>query len=190
MGRLVHGRYNPLLQYVPHKRRIGSPQGCDHFVTRRAFSVLVAGSAWAPLTLRWWCSCAARFPLCGHSLCREVTYQMMQRRMQPAGDAQHVQALKESKLLGVFPNILLHCCCHQYDDGSPRTLGWVTLRVYRGLWELVVKEPDAALSLAVADPNLDDAFVLLETLLGDPTAPWQHDQYLQQRKPNTKSKKT
>lgn len=95
----------------------------------------------------------------------------------PGAGPRHA-ANPETKVLSRFQNIVLHCCMCAYDDGSPRTPGWVTLKQLGGMWMLQMKDPDASAQLCVSAVLLDDLFVAAQLLLGAEDAPWQPDPFL------------
>lgn len=86
----------------------------------------------------------------------------------------HSAAL-ESKVFGAMLNILKHLAITRFDDGTPRIPGTIIWRPDGSSWKLIAKEPSSALQLTVSAPMVDDAFALLDILLGAEEAPWEHD---------------
>lgn len=84
--------------------------------------------------------------------------------------------------------LVAHCSVTTYEDSTPRSPGWVTIRTRGVVWEVVVKDPDGGASLTASGKSLDDALTLANELVGADNAPWEVDQWLQARKP-TKRKK-
>jgi len=87
-------------------------------------------------------------------------------------------AAGESKLFEKLPALVQHCCCRSYDDGDPRTPGWITVKTQGAAWTVQVKDPDSACSFSAVAATLDDALLTAELLLGSPDAPWEHDTWL------------
>jgi hypothetical protein len=96
----------------------------------------------------------------------------------PVSGPQHIAPI-DSRILSQVLNVISHCCIVRYDDGSPRRPGWVTLQTQGASWMLVAKDPDSSAQLRVVGPTLDDAFALLDMLLGAEDAPWEPDRFLQ-----------
>jgi hypothetical protein len=71
-----------------------------------------------------------------------------------------------------------HCCCLQYEDGSPRQPGWFTVRTSGAAWQVVVKDPDSCSSFTVVARTLDEALDSAALLLGCEEAPWEPDAFL------------
>jgi len=104
-----------------------------------------------------------------------------------SGDAsqKHLAAL-ESVLFGKLQAIVSHLAITQYDDGSPRKPGWVTIKTLGAAWVVEAKDPDSCCKLSVVQNTLDDALAALCLLLESDEAPWEPDAWLQDRKPKKK----
>lgn len=90
----------------------------------------------------------------------------------------HMAAV-ETDLLGALTQIVAHLTHTRYDDGTARQTGTISVRTQGSLWICEARDWDAAARLRAAANTLDDALVLLDTLLGADTAPWEPDVYLQ-----------
>lgn len=99
----------------------------------------------------------------------------------------HLAAL-ESVVLGKLHPIVAHCAVCQYDDGSPRKPGWVTVKTLGSAWVLEAKDPDSCAKLTVVQSTLDDALALLSVLLESDEAPWERDTWMVQQAAKTKKK--
>jgi len=66
-----------------------------------------------------------------------------------------------------------------YDDNTPRTPGYVTVRNRVTTFEVTVYDPDSGTRLAARGPDLDTALSLVEKLLTTDEAPWEPDNWLQ-----------
>lgn len=94
------------------------------------------------------------------------------------GDRPVHLAAMESDRFSQFPELVKHCAITRYDDGDPRRPGWFTVKTMGSAWVVVVKDPDAALSLSATAQSLDDALTLAELLLASEEAPWEPDPFL------------
>ena len=77
----------------------------------------------------------------------------------------------------------------KYDDDTPRTPGYVTVRNRVTTYEVTVYDPDSASRLSCRGPTLDAALALVEQLLGVEEAPWEPDNYLASQQTKSKPKK-
>lgn len=77
----------------------------------------------------------------------------------------------------------------KYDDGTPRTPGYVTVRNRLTTYEVTIYDPDGAARLSTRAPTLDAALSLMEQLLGVEEAPWEHDRYLADQQAKSKPRK-
>lgn len=84
----------------------------------------------------------------------------------------------DSKLFVKWPLIREFMTSTAYDDGTPRTPGYLTWRNKGGSFEITVFDPDAGLRCAVRAMTIDDTFAAVEMLLGAENAPWETDRYL------------
>lgn len=87
-------------------------------------------------------------------------------------------AAVESEVFRDLLPLVEHCCCLQYEDGSSRWPGWLTMRTNGAAWQVVVKDPDSCSCFTVTDKTLDGALANAALLLGCEEAPWEHDAFL------------
>jgi len=99
----------------------------------------------------------------------------------------HLAAI-ESVVLGKLHPIVAHCAVCQYDDGSPRKPGWITVKTLGSAWVLEAKDPDSCAKLTVVQSTLDDALALLSVLLESDEAPWERDPWMVQQAQKGKKK--
>jgi len=97
-------------------------------------------------------------------------------------------AAVETELLGDHLAIVEHCCCLQYEDGSPRLPGWVTIRTTGAAWQVTVKDPDSCSSFTVVAKTIDEAISNASLLLACEEAPWEPDAYLSAAAAKSKKK--
>lgn len=65
-----------------------------------------------------------------------------------------------------------------YEDGSPRTPGYITIRNRATTMEVTCYDVDSGTRLSARGQTLDQALSLMEQLLGVEEAPWERDNYL------------
>lgn len=94
----------------------------------------------------------------------------------------------ETELFRELLSLVEHCCCLQYEDGSPRQPGWITIRTSGAAWQCVVKDPDSSSSFTTVGKTLDDVLTNAALLLGCEEAPWEHDSYLASSQARNKRK--
>jgi len=94
----------------------------------------------------------------------------------------------ETNVLSQCHALVKHCAVTQYDDGTPRKPGWITVKTLGSAWQLEAKDPDSCCSLRVIESNLDEALLLLNMLLESEEAPWELDTWLQQQAMRAKKK--
>jgi len=112
------------------------------------------------------------------------------RREQAGQKLPQPQLPQESKLLGKLGQLVAFVSDVKYDDNSPRTPGYFTLRNRVFTYELTLYDPDAGLRVAVRDTTVDGVFAAGNALLLAPDAPWEQDDYLTgllAKKPKKKS---
>ena len=105
-----------------------------------------------------------------------------------APKVKHLAAL-ESNVLSRFLPIIEHCAVCQYEDGSPRKTGWVTIKTMGSSWVLEAKDPDSCSRLTVVQTTLDDALALLSITLESEEAPWEPDPWLKKQQTEAARKK-
>jgi hypothetical protein len=81
-------------------------------------------------------------------------------------------------LLGKLPAIREFMTATAYDDGTPRTPGYFTVRNRVIAFELTLYDPDSGSRLVVRSPAIDTMWQMAEQLLGTEEAPWEPDGYL------------
>jgi len=69
-------------------------------------------------------------------------------------------------------------CLMQYEDGTPRVPGWITIKTQGAAWQVQVKDPDSCSSFAAVGPTLDQAIETAALLLACDDAPWEADKWL------------
>lgn len=94
-----------------------------------------------------------------------------------------------SVLLAKLPAIREFMSATQYDDGSPREPGYMTIRTWGTQWQVTVYDPDSGARMPVRAPELDKALLLVEQLLGVEEAPWEIDRYLSEQLAKKSKKK-
>lgn len=97
-----------------------------------------------------------------------------------AGEEKHLAAV-ETEYFKPFMSIVEHCAIRKYDDGDPRTPGYITIGTSGSSWTVTVKDPDSASSFRVVAQSLDNALETVALLLAADEAPWEHDRFLQQQ---------
>lgn len=115
---------------------------------------------------------------------------MIKRRQPPQKGQPAIPLAGDSVILELCPLLRQFLTHTAYEDMSPRTPGYFTIRT-RGLaFELTCYDPDSGMRLACSGPSIDDMFSACELLLGAEHAPWTTDNYLtdQLMKKQTKKK--
>lgn len=120
----------------------------------------------------------------------EVREMGLKRRVPPAQELPLPALPSESRVLAKCPLLREFLSATAYEDGSPRTPGYCTLRPRFIEWEITLYDPDAGLRVAVRARTLDDVFAAAEVVLSASEAPWEQDHYLtEQLAKKAKSKK-
>lgn len=96
-----------------------------------------------------------------------------------SGGQLHLAAV-ESTVFSTLHPLVAHCTHTQYDDGSTRKVGWITLKTMGASWIVEVKDPDTCSKLTVVQTSLDDALALASVLLESEECPWEPDTWLRQ----------
>ena len=94
----------------------------------------------------------------------------------------------DSKLLGKVPTLCEFLSATGYEDGSPRTPGYMWLSNRVVAYEVTLFDPDSCSKLPCLGRTLDEALALAETHLRADDAPWQVDPYMVQRAAGKKKK--
>lgn len=95
-----------------------------------------------------------------------------------SGDGGKHLAAMESDIFNQLLALIEHCALRQYDDGSPREPGYVTLRTTGAAWMLSVKDPDTATSFTSVAATVDKCLETANLLLACDEAPWEPDLWL------------
>lgn len=81
-----------------------------------------------------------------------------------------------------LPLVVERLTCFRYDDGSPRTPGYVRIECRGTGWQVQYVEPDGCVQLRAEATTPDELYPLLEGLLGAPEIPWQPAPWLKPKK--------
>lgn len=101
----------------------------------------------------------------------------IKKRESKSKDIKHLAPV-ESQLLGGHLSLIEHMCLMQYEDGSPRVPGWITIKAQGAAWCVQVKDPDSCSSFSAVAATLDGAIELASLLLSCDDAPWEADRWL------------
>lgn len=113
----------------------------------------------------------------------------LKRRDVTAGAGYVAPALTaDSKLLGKLPAIMEFLTATAYEDGSPRTPGYMWVSNRTAAFEVTLFDPDGCCKLPCLGKNLDEAFALLEAHLRGDLPPWQQDGFLVKKAAEKKRK--
>jgi len=141
---------------------------------------------WFRLTqrTRWGIALTGRFsrgatPLSGHAPTTSLEYPSMaiKKRENRTKDLKHLAAM-ETVILSDRLALVEHCALMQYEDGTPRLPGWVTVKTQGAAWIVQVKDPDSCSSFSAVAPTLDGAIDTACLLLACDDAPWEADKWL------------
>lgn len=118
-------------------------------------------------------------PLLGHVPVTVMEYPEMgiKKRENKAKDLKHLAGL-ETTLFSDRLSLVEHCALLQYEDGSPRVPGWITIKTQGAAWVVQVKDPDSLSSFSSVAPSLDSALDTAALLLACDDAPWEADRWL------------
>lgn len=100
----------------------------------------------------------------------------------------HLAAIESNVLHRLLP-IIEHCAVCQYEDGSARKPGWITVKTMGSSWVIEAKDPDSCSRLVVVQTTLDDALALLSVTLESEEAPWEPDPWLKKQQAAEQRKK-
>lgn len=114
---------------------------------------------------------------------------MKRRQAARPGDTVVPALPSTSTLLPKLPALREFISATAYDDGTPRTPGYFTVRNRVTTYEVTVYDPDGAARLSGRAPTLDGALSLVEQLLGVEEAPWEPDRYLAEQAAKSRPKK-
>lgn len=104
---------------------------------------------------------------------------MKVRKLSPAGgEGPRPRLNSETVFFRKVSMVVEFLCATSYEDGSPRTPGYLTLRNRGHCYELTAYDPDSGQRLCVGASDLDSCYTALNTMLGADLAPWTLDDYL------------
>lgn len=104
---------------------------------------------------------------------------MKRRQAARPGDTVVPPLSSTSTLWPKLPAIREFITATEYEDKTPRTPGYITVRNRVTTFEVTMYDPDSGSRLSARAPTLDAALALVEQLLGVEDAPWEPDTYLQ-----------
>jgi hypothetical protein len=118
-------------------------------------------------------------PLLGHQPVTVMERPAMgiKKRESKAKDIKHLAAL-ETTLFHDRLSLVEHCSLLQYEDGSSRVPGWITIKTQGAAWVVQVKDPDSCSSFSAVAETLDKAVDTAALLLACDDAPWEADKWL------------
>lgn len=94
-----------------------------------------------------------------------------------ATNDKHLAALETGTFASMLP-LVEHCAVTRYDDGDPRTVGWLTIKTQGAAWVVQVKDPDTGNSFTSIADTLDKALETASLMLACDEAPWTPDPWL------------
>lgn len=94
----------------------------------------------------------------------------------------------DSKLLGKLPAVMEFLTATAYEDGTPRTPGYMWVSNRTVAFEVTIFDPDGCAKLPALGKTLDEAFALLEAHLRAESPPWQQDGFLVKKAAEKKRK--
>lgn len=118
-------------------------------------------------------------PLLGHVPVelKEWPEMGIKKRESQAKNLKHLAAV-ESTLFSDRLSLIEHCALLQYEDGTARLPGWITIKTQGAAWVVQVKDPDSVSSFSAVAPTLDAAIDTAALLLACDDAPWEADRWL------------
>lgn len=175
-GRCVRPRYFLNRYWTKHTVR-----------TRRGYFTLVAKRYWG---VSIWSAMRDGVELYSWPECD--TYQEMTRMKRRSVSTEprnvlHLAAVDSDLMARLLP-VVQHCSHVQYEDGSPRKPGWITIKTMGSAWVVEAKDPDSCSRLTVVQQTLDEALVLISLLLESDEAPWEQDPWLRASEAKGKKK--
>jgi len=117
----------------------------------------------------------------------EVPEMGIKKRVPSLTLVKHLAAVETNLMRDLMP-LVEHCCLRQYDDGSEREPGWLTVKTSGAAWCVQVKDPDTASSFTAVADTLDRALETAALLLAADEAPWEPDQWLARQRAEKKKK--
>jgi len=111
------------------------------------------------------------------------------KKRAPAGDSPSIPALStDNTVMKKLPLLTEFISATAYEDGSPRTPGYFTVRNRTIEYEITLYDPDSGQRVSIRARELDKMYFGAEVLLGAAEAPWEPDKYLMERMPKKKKK--
>lgn len=84
----------------------------------------------------------------------------------------------ETTLMKKQPLLIEFVSATTYEDGSPRTPGYYTVRNRMIEYECTLYDPDSGQRIAIRAREVDKMWLGVEAILGAQDAPWEVDRYL------------
>jgi len=101
----------------------------------------------------------------------------IKKRESKAKDIKHLAPVESQVFEGLL-SLVEHMCMMQYEDGSPRVPGWITVKSQGAAWAVQIKDPDSCSSFTAVGATLDAALETAALLLSCDDAPWEADKWL------------
>lgn len=111
----------------------------------------------------------------------------IKRRKADEGTSPNLVEMSSAYLEKLLP-LIEHCAARQYDDGSPREPGWITIKTQGSAWVVQVKDPDTACSFTSVAATIDNALETAAIMLASDEAPWERDAFLEAANARKKKK--
>lgn len=119
-----------------------------------------------------------RFPVPTEALQQwEYPSMAIKKRSAAVQAGKHLASVESSLLASLLP-LVEHCSHREYDDGSPREVGWFTVKTTGAAWVVQVKDPDGCCSFSAVADTIDKALQTAALLLACDEAPWEPDSWL------------
>lgn len=106
---------------------------------------------------------------------------MRRLKLDSSGDIPPLGPSPDTKVLSKFPRLMAHLSDTSYEDGKPRTVGYLWVKSNGVTWIVTLFEPDVFGRLDCRAQALDEALALAERWLGVEDAPWEVDQWQRDR---------
>lgn len=103
---------------------------------------------------------------------------VVKKRTAPEGARILSMLSTETVLLKKLPRLVEALTCVSYEDGTPRTPWYLTLRNKLSSFEVTLYDPDIGHRLALRAARLDDVLLLAEKAVDTEGLPWEPDNYL------------
>jgi len=114
----------------------------------------------------------------------------MKRRTPVQGKSVVMPALSaETKILTKLPQLVEFMTATAYEDGTPRTPGYIWFSNRGHLFEVTMFDPDSGGRMNVVAKTIDDVFAAADLILRAQEAPWLPDRYLTEQLEKKSKKK-